>query len=146
MTVRYANIYGITQVDALGTTDVRTALITFDLANVGFTGGSDTVTFGGAGWVDGVANTLTLAQIIAANLANGGTCTLFDIMRGPPGSQSTATNGPKIFYQGSLSVSTGNVIGLTLNTALTGGSAVTTTAAYWDRAGGIYVNYTTTGT
>jgi hypothetical protein len=146
MTTRYANIYGVSQGDSLGSTLVRTAIVTFDLANVAFVGGTDTVQFGGGGWVGGVANTLTLAQIIAANLENGGAVTVFDVMRGPPGSQSTATNGPTIYFQGTLAVSAGNVTGLTLFSAMTGGSSVSPTAAYWDRAGAIYVNYTTTGT
>lgn len=118
------------------------AVVSFDLVNTVFTGGSDTITLGGGGTDEGASTSLTLAQIMQNRLRNGKTVTLLGTLGGPfPGAQAAATNGPNIFPQGQT-VSSGNITSITLNTAYTGGSAVTTTAAAWDRAASIIVNYT----
>lgn len=143
MTIRYANVLGVSRLDSLGTSDVRAAVVTFDLGNVGFTGGSDTVTLGSAGWVDGEATTLSLAQMVgqALGVLVGQTVSLYDLMRGPPGQQEISTGGP-LLYAVTPTLSAGNITGVTLMSAITGGSAVTTMAVYWDRPASFFVNFT----
>lgn len=143
MATRYANIKGVKFDDGhLGGDKGGTATIFFDGNSVAFTGGSDTIVLGGAGWVDGVANTSTLAVILANYRRDGKTVTLYHAFPGPvPGYQAAATNGPDIYLQGTISVSAGNVIGATLESARTGGSNVTAAASAWERPASMCVDY-----
>lgn len=143
MATRAGNIKGIKFLEEpLGSEKGGVALVTFDLVNTVFTGGADTITLGGAGTDQGVATTLTLAQMIQNRRRDGKTVTITGVAAASvfPGSQTAATNGPSIFVQAAAQ-SGGNVTSMTLNTATTAGSAVTTTAAAWDRAAGIAVSY-----
>lgn len=148
MATRAANVKGISfLIEPLGSEKGGVCEVTFDLVGVPFTGGADTITLGGGGTDQGVTTTLTLAQIIQNRRRDGKTVTL-TASQVPttvvPGSQAAATNGPTFYSQGAT-VSAGNITSITLNTvAGTGGSAVTTTTAAWDRPLGLIVCYSAT--
>lgn len=145
MAVRTANVKGIKFIEEpLGSEKGGVALITFDINGVAFTGGADTITLGGAGFDEGVATTLTLAQIMQNRRRDGKTVTLTgtSIASVFPGNQAAATNGPLLYVQ-ACAISGGNLAGITLNTVPgTGGAACTCTATAWERAVGISVTYT----
>jgi hypothetical protein len=149
MTVRAANVKGITFLyEALGSALGGIALVTFDLVGVPYTGGSDTITLGGGGYDDEVATTNTLATIMSLRRRDGKTVTLTGV--GAVGPQvgyqlAASANGPLLYVQ-AATLSGGNVTSITLNTAYTGGSSVTTVStSYWDRPAGIVVTYQATG-
>ena len=145
MATRTGNVKSIKFIEEpLGSDKGGVALVTFDLLNTVFTGGADTITLGGAGTDGGVATTSTLAVLMQNRRRDGRTVTITGVSVASvfPGSQAAATNGPSLYVQ-AAAVSAGNIISMTLNTLPgTGGSAVTTTAAAWDRAAGIVVTYT----
>ena len=144
MAVRQANIKGIKVLEEpLGSDKGGVALVTFDLVNTVFTGGADTISLGGGGTDAGVATSATLATLMQNRRRDGRTVTITGVAAASvfPGSQAAATNGPAIYAQLAAQAA-GNVTSITLNSAATGGSAVTTTAAAWDRACGIAVTYT----
>jgi hypothetical protein len=143
MATRNGNVKGIDIVFApggMGTpTGVCVAVVSFDLLAQAFTGGSDTIQLGGGGYDQGVATTQTLAQMIAARVRDGGTCTLLGVIGcgvGRPGYQA----GTPLWAQ-AAAVSGGNVASLTLNTLPTGGSSQTTTNANWDAAATVAVAF-----
>jgi hypothetical protein len=133
MTVKLANIKGI---DILGTPrggDKGMVLaVAFDLAALAQTGGTDTITLGGGGTLNGVTNTLTLAQIIAAQLRSAQGAFTIDWVGGVymPGYQA----GNPLYPGGSVATSGGNVTGITVVTAPGGSTGQNTTSATWDAA------------
>jgi hypothetical protein len=145
MSVRNAAIVAVNRLDSLGSREVQAACVLFDLGGgIGFTGSTDTVTIGGpGGWAFGLPTSATLAETIqsALGILTTLTVTLYDEMRGPPGQQFIATNGPAI-YAVSPTVSADNIVGVQLYSALSGGVPLITVAAPWDRPAGIYVNFT----
>ena len=143
MTVRAANVKGIKFMEEpRGANRQGTVLVTFDLINTPYTGGSDCITLGGGGTENGVATTLTLAQMIQNRRRDGRTVTLTQAMGGPaPGRQLAASaNGPDLYTQ-TVGITSNNVTGVTLLSAGTGGSAVTTTTGAWDAAATVVVSY-----
>lgn len=142
MTARAANVVGVKFDDGhLGGTHGGIATISFDLNSVAFTGGADTITMGGTGFVNGVATTDTLGVILSKFRRDGKTVTIYGVMPGPhTGSQAAATNGPEIWLQ-APAVSANNVISTTLKTAATGGSDVTAAASAWERPASLCVYY-----
>lgn len=149
MATRAANMKGITFLwEYIGSVYGGIALVTFDLIGVPFTGGSDTITLGGGGYDDEVATTNTLAVTMQNRRRDGKTVTITSVCSVGPqvGYQAAASsNGPLLYVQGAT-LSGGNVTSITLNTAYTGGSAVTTVSTgYWDRPAGIVVSYIATG-
>ena len=142
MTARAANVKGIKFLEEpRGANRQGVALVSFDLVNTPYTGGTDTVTLGGAGTENGVATTATLATMLQNRRRDGRTVTITQVMGGPaPGRQLAATNGPDIYVQ-AATVSAGNLASITLNSAATGGSAVTTTTAAWDAAATVLVSF-----
>ena len=135
MTARAANVKGIKFLEEpRGANRQGVALVSFDLVNTPYTGGTDTVTLGGA-------TTATLATMLQNRRRDGRTVTITQVMGGPaPGRQLAATNGPDIYVQ-AATVSAGNLASITLNSAATGGSAVTTTTAAWDAAATVLVSF-----
>lgn len=143
MATRQANLKGVKFLEEpLGSEKGGVALITFDLLNTVFTGGSDTISIGGGGTDAGVTTSSTLAVLMQNRRRDGKTVTITGVAAASvfPGSQAAATNGPLIYCQ-AAATSGGNVTSITLKTATTGGSDVTTTAASWDRAAGIALTY-----
>lgn len=147
MAARNANVKGITILaEPKGPDHGGVALVTFDFINQVVTGGSDTVSLGGGGYDEGVATTLTLQQIMQNRRRDGRTVTITGFS-GPvfPGYQTQSSVETVIYPQNaSGSVSGGNVIGITLNTAASGGSSQTANSGAWDAAAGIVVTYYTT--
>lgn len=115
------------------------ALVTFDLINQAQSGsGTDTIQLGGGGYHQGVATTRTLAQLIADELRDGGTCTLDAVMPfGLVGLQA----GNALYAGGSPTISSGNVASIGMVTAAGGSSARSTTSATWDAAAGVVVAF-----
>lgn len=146
MAARAGNVKGITFLaEPLGSEKGGVALITFDLINTVFTGGADTITLGGGGQDNGATTTDSLATIISKRRRDGKAVVLTGVSVASvhPGSQAAATNGPLIYVQAAALSGTTNLAAITLNTVPgTGGSAVTTTTAAWDRAAAIVVTYT----
>lgn len=141
MATKQANVKAIEIVEERrGSENGGLAAITFDLLGLAYTGGTDTVQLGGGGQDESQTTALTLQQIMQNRRRDGKTVTIISAMGGTYGSQAAATNGPKIFTQ-SVAVSSGNVT-LNLFSALTGGSAITTTTASWDTPAEIFVLYT----
>lgn len=138
MATRQANVLSVRFVDSpMGVTIGSIVLVSFDLQGVAYTGGADTVQLGGGGTDSRVATTLTLAQIIAARARDGRTYTIYGVsaVSVAPGNQAAATNGPAIYVQ-SAAISTGNIT-CNLFSAITAGSAITTTSGAWERAAAI---------
>jgi len=143
MTVRAGNVKGIKFIEEpRGANRQGTALISFDLVNTPYTGGSDTITLGGGGTENEVATTATVATMLQNRRRDGRTVTISQVMGGPaPGRQLAASlNGPDLYVQGAA-LSSGNITGITLNTAAIGGSAVTTVTSAWDAAATVLVSY-----
>ena len=143
MATRFGNVKGIKFLEEpLGANRGGIALVSFDMVGgVAYTGGADTAQLGGGGFENGTATTLTLAQMIQNRRRDGRTVVLDAAMAGPaPGAQAAATNGPLVNVQ-TPAVSASNVT-LNLFNAATGGAAVTTTTASWDRAATVMVQYT----
>jgi hypothetical protein len=137
MTVRYANIKGVKFIEEpRGDNGGILTLVTFDLDNQAYTGGTDTVSFGGGGYENEVATTLSLAVMLQNRRRDGRTVTIAQAMGGWYGQQSAATNGPNIYVQ-SPTVSGGNITSVTLFNAATGGSAITCAASAWQSAGAL---------
>jgi hypothetical protein len=138
MAVRTANVKGISVLGSYRGGEKAVALqVSFDLLATASTGGTDTITLGNnAGYDQGVANTTqSLAQMIANRLRGaGGAFTLVAAAGYVPGYQA----GLPLFATGPV-VSGGNVTSIAIQTALTGGSAQSTTSAGWDSAASILV-------
>lgn len=136
MAVKNGNVKGIDLLAApRGMNNGAVVQVSFDLLNTASTGGTDTITLGGAGYHQGVATTLTLAQMIAAEVRDGGTCTIDWVGQGVvPGLQA----GNALYTTGAT-LSSGNVTSIALQTAPSGGSGVSTTSASWDAAGSLVV-------
>ena len=134
--------------EPLGANRAGVAIITFDIVGGAvYTGGSDTLQLGSASgsqaYENGVLSTtaLTVATMLQNRRRDGRTVTLTQCMGGPaPGAQAAATNGPLIAAQ-TVAVSSGNLT-MNLFSAPTGGSAITTTTATWDRPSTVMVQYT----
>jgi len=134
MTTRPANVKSIEFLSSpRGDDHEAILLVSFDLLASAFTGGSDTITLGGAGYENEVATTSTLATMIANRRRDGRTWTLGQVMGAWCGRQASATNGPDFWAQ-SAAVSAGNITSIVLMSASTGGSNVTTTTGMWDAA------------
>jgi hypothetical protein len=154
MATKFGNVKGIKFMEeALGLGQNRSgiALVTFDIVGGAvYTGGSDTLQLGSASgsqaYENGVLSTvaLTVATMLQNRRRDGRTVTLVQCMGGWCGAQAAATNGPNIFAQ-TVAVSSGNLT-LNLFNAATGGSAITTTTAAWDRAATLLVEFTATYT
>jgi len=152
MATKFLNVKGIKFLEEpLGEGNTRRGLaaITFDaVGGTVYTGGSDTFQLGSGSanqaYENGVQATtaLTVATMLQNRRRDGRTITLEQVMGGWGGAQAAATNGPDIFVQ-SGSVSSGNITG-NLFSAGTGGSAITTTTAAWDRAACVVVMYKAT--
>jgi len=136
MTAKNGNVKGIDLLSApRGLNEGALFLVTFDLLNTASTGGTDTISLGGGGYDQGVATTQTLAQMIAARVRDGGTCTIDWVGQGNfPGYQA----GNALYTTGAT-LSTGNITGIALQNAASGGSGVSTTSAGWDAAGSVIV-------
>lgn len=143
MAARTANVKGIKIIEEpLGSENVGIALVTFDFINQVVTGGADTVTLGGGGFDAGAASTDTLAVMMQKRRRDGKTVTILDFACGFFGQQTQSSVETKIYPQrASGSVSGGNIIGITLNTAPTAGSSQTANSGAWDSAAGVYVTY-----
>lgn len=149
MATKFANVKGISFLsERLGEGNARRGIcaITFDMvAAQVYTGGTDTLQLGSVAGSQTYENgtlspvALTLATMLQNRRRDGRTVTMEQVMSGEGGAQAAATGGPDIFVQ-SGAVSAGNVTG-NLFSAGTGGSAITTTTAAWDRAATIYVLY-----
>jgi hypothetical protein len=152
MATRFGNVKGIKFMEEpLGANRGGVALITFDIAPGAtiYTGGTDTLQLGSASgsqaYENGVLSVpvLTLATMLQNRRRDGRTVVLDAATIGPaPGAQSAALNGPLIYPQ-TVAISAGNAT-LNLFNLPTGGSAITTTSAQWDRASTIVVQYTAT--
>lgn len=149
MASKYGNVKGIKWLEEpLGANRGGVALVTFDLiAQSGYVGGTDTLQLGSSSanqaYENGVLQTtaLTLATMLQNRRRDGRTVTLTQAMGGvAPGAQAAATNGPLISAQ-TVAISAGNVT-MNLFSAPTGGSAITTTTAAWDRPCTVSVQYT----
>lgn len=149
MATKFANVKGIRfQESPLGDNRGGIALVTFDIVGGAvYTGGADTLQLGSVAgsqaYENGVLSTtaLTLAQMIQNRRRDGRTVVLDAAMAGPaPGAQAAATNGPLVNVQ-AAAIAAGNVT-LNLFNAATGGAAVTTTTAAWDRPSTLMVQYT----
>lgn len=145
MATRNANVKGIDFLyEPAGSALEGLAIVTFDLGQTAYTGGSDTIQIGGGGTENGVTTTATLATMIQNRRRDGKTVTLYGVFAGPPGRQAAATNGPLLYVQ-SAAVSTGNIASIVLFSAITSGSAITTAAAYFDAAAAIFVLFQAVG-
>jgi hypothetical protein len=149
MATKTGNVKGVRFLEEpLGANRAGIALISFDIVGGAvYTGGADTLQLGSAStstaYENGVLSVpaLTVATMLQNRRRDGRTVTLVQAMGGPaPGAQAAATNGPLIAAQ-SVAISSGNVT-MNLFSAPTGGSAITTTAAAWDRACTVMVEYT----
>ena len=145
MATRFATVKGAKFEDSfIDYSSGGIAYVSFDVAGTVYTGGSDTVQLGGGGFDGTLATSATLAVILATNhRRDGRTMTIQGVgsVSWASGNCSLATNGPQVFAQ-SVATSGGNVT-LNLFNAITGGSAITTTAAApWERACTILVMYT----
>jgi len=141
MATKFGNIKGVKWVESpRGENAEAIVLITFDLLGIPYTAGSDTIQLGGGGAENGQVTTATLAEIIQNRRRDGRTVTLGQVMGAEPGLQGEATNGRDIFPQGAV-VAGANVIGVTLQSAVTAGNPVTTTTAPWDAAAALLVSY-----
>lgn len=136
MGVKNGNVKGIDLLAApQGMNKGAVFLVTYDLLNTASTGGTDTITLGGGGYDQGVATTQTLAQMIAARVRDGGTCTIDWVGQGvAPGYQA----GNPLYTTGAT-LSTGNVTSIAIQTAASGGSGQSTTSAGWDSAATLIV-------
>ena len=152
MAIRQGNCKGIKFLEEpRGSDKGGIALVTFDMINQ-VVAAADTVNIGGsagtnAGTDGGTATTLTLAQLIQNRRRDGKTVTLTGAAPASvfPGIQAAATGAAAggLLYVQSATVTAGNVTGIALFTAPSGGVAVTTSAATsWDSAAGIAVSYT----
>jgi hypothetical protein len=145
MATKSANVKGIKFMEEpVGADKGGVAMVTYDLTGgTVYTGGADTLQLGGGGFENGVATIATLATMIQNRRRDGKTITVYAAAPGPvPGLQPAATNGPTLYAQ-TVASSAGNVT-LNLFSAPTSGSAITTTAASWDRAASVVVYYTAT--
>ena len=143
MATKFANVKSVQILEEpLGSDHGGVARVTFDLLNLAYTGGTDVVQLGGGGQEQAATSTATLVAMIQGRRRDGKTVVLLGALGGPDGAQAAATNGPKICAQ-TPAVSGANVT-LNLFNALTGGAAITTTVATWDRAASLYVTYTAT--
>lgn len=144
MATKFATIKGVnTLIEPMGFDRGGVALVSFDLAGTVYTGGTDTVQLGGGGSDGANSTSSTLAVIMGTNHRRDGRTVTIQSVAGVsvfPGNQAAATNGPLIFAQ-SVATSGGNVT-LNLFSAITAGSAITTTTGAWERACGIVVVYT----
>jgi hypothetical protein len=133
MTVKNANIKAI---DILGTPrggDKGMVLaVSFDLAALAQTGGTDTITLGGGGQLNGNTNTATLATLIANALRSAMGAFTIDWVGGVymPGYQA----GNPLYPGGTIATSGGNVTGITVVTTPGGSTGQNTTSATWDAA------------
>ena len=136
MTTRPANVKSIEFLASpRGDDHEAILLVSFDLIGMAYTGGSDTITLGGGGYESEQPTTDTIATMIANRRRDGRTWTLGQVMGGWCGRQATSTNGPDFFAQ-SASISAGNIVGVVLMSAPSGGFNVTTTMSQggWDAA------------
>ncbi len=149
MATKTGNVKGIKFVEEpLGANRAGMALISFDVVGGAvYTGGADTLQLGSAStstaYENGVLSVpaLTVATMLQNRRRDGRTVTLTQAMGGPaPGAQAAATNGPLIAAQ-TVAISAGNIT-MNLFSAPTAGSAITTTAAAWDRPCTVMVQYT----
>lgn len=149
MATKFGNVKGIKFLEEpRGANRAGVCLISFDIVGGGvYVGGTDTLQLGSAvasqAYENGLlsSSVLTVATMIQNRRRDGRTVTLTQAMGGPaPGSQAAATNGPLIFAQ-TVAISAGNLT-LNLFNAPTAGLAITTTAAQWDYASTLVVQYT----
>jgi len=140
MATKFANIKGIKFDEGhLGSERGGVAVITFDCLVV-YTGGTDTIQFGGGGNDEGVVTALSLAAIMQNRRRDGKTVTLYGATSGPiPGLQVGGTNTTEVDTQ-TVAVSGANVTANLFN-APTAGAACTTLASAWDRPCSIVVQY-----
>lgn len=140
MATRAANLKGIKFLEeSAGAEKGGVALVVFDLLNVAFTGGSDTIQLGGGGFDRGVATTNTLAVMIQNQRRDGKTVTITGVAAA---SVVPALQAGVLGYIQSAAASGGNITSMLLKTAASGGSDVTFTSASWDRTAAIAVTYT----
>jgi hypothetical protein len=140
MSAKAGNVKGIQWYDGpYGSNNGGVAWVSFDLINTASTGGTDTVTLGGTGYDDGVATTSTLAVIMQNRRRDGKTVTLTSV--GAAIAQGLQA-GVGLFPQAGT-IGGGNITGITLNTAATGGASVSSTSAGWDRAAMLAISYVT---
>jgi hypothetical protein len=142
MAAKTGNIKGIQFFDGpYGSGNGGVAWVSFDLLATGSTGGTDTITLGGGGYDDGVATTSTLAVVMQNRRRDGKTITLTAV----GGAIANGLQAGTVLSPQAGSVSTGNITGITLNSAATGGSSATSTTAGWDRAAMVAVSYVAAG-
>jgi hypothetical protein len=149
---QYGNVKGIKFIEEpLGANRGGIALITFDIVGGAvYTGGTDTLQLGSLSanqayenGVKSVATALSVVTMLQNRRRDGRTVVLDAGMAGPaPGAQAAATNGPLINVQSVSVVAVAGCIQLNLFSLATGGSAITTTTAAWDRAATVVVQYT----
>lgn len=139
MAAKAANVKGIQFHDGpAGSNNGGVAWVSFDLLATASTGGTDTVSLGGAGYDNGTATTDSLATILQKRRRDGKTLTLTAVgAQLEPGLQA----GVKLCPQAGT-IGSGSITGVTLNTAATGGSSQSSTSANWDGAAMIAVSYT----
>lgn len=144
MAAKSANVGGIVFHDGpSGSNNGGVAFVSFDLINTASTGGTDTVTLGGGGQDDRVTTTSTLAVIMQNRRRDGKTVTLTGVGGCVSQGYQTISGVETPIYPQSGSVSSGNITGITLNTAATGGSSQSTTTSGWDREATIAISYVT---
>lgn len=149
MANHFANIKGISLLQApRGMNNGAIAVVSFDLYGATAWASGDTVELGGGGYNQEVANTASLATIIANRLRNGGSVTLLGT------SSAAAVAGPiTVGYQAGTAiyanttatpaaVSSGNITGIILATTATGSTPITSlTTAPFDSACAIAVAF-----
>lgn len=139
MATRAANVKGIKFLEEpRGSEKGGVALVTFDLLGVAFTGGSDTISIGGAGYDRGTSTSDTLATMIQKQRRDGKTVTLTGVAGA---SVAPGLQGSTALYVQSAAVSGGNITSAVLKTAASSGSDVSATSAGWDQPAAIAVTY-----
>lgn len=139
MAARSANVQGVNFFDGpLGSEKGGVAWISFNLINLASTGGSDTISLGGGGYDGGASSTDSLATMLQKRRRDGKTVTLTAV----GGCVSPGAQGSTLLYPQSGTIGSGNITGITLNTAATGGSSASSTTSTWDRDAMIAVSYT----
>lgn len=140
MAVRQANLKGVKFNDGpAGSNQGGVAEISFDLLGTVCTGGVDTVTIGGGGYDNGVATTSSLVTLLQGRRRDGKTI----VLTGAAGALCAGYQGQTPIYPQAAAVSGSNVISITLNTAPSGGSSQSTTAAGWDKPCMLTLSYYT---
>lgn len=133
----FGNVKGIDLLSSpRGADEGAVFVVTFDLLAQAQVGGTDTIQLGGGGDDQEVAGTQTLAQMIQNRFRSAGGAFTIDWVGGNafPGLQA----GNKLYAQ-SAATSGGNVTGLKIYNAPSGGAGQNTTSAAWDSAVAIVV-------